>query len=200
MCWPISLVAATVEDPMSAHTLLYPGSLRVVYHPELFPAVMRVALDCLCGVRGPVVLTEEPPVEPLELDAVWDEPLERGWLSDSSGGEVASDGTPSSQRSSSASSTLRSAVLRPGCPSSTPASVFPFLPSLLSMLPEVLLCGGTAGRSWEALWAVVWVLVTWGASEGARPSRSDSSLLRPAPVIRDLLSLLVVMGCSPIHV
>ena len=113
MCWPVSLVAATTEDPVSAHTLLYPGSLRVVYHPELFPAVMRVALDCLCGVRGPVVLTEEPPAEPLELDALWDEPSERGWSTDSSGGEAASDATPSSLGSS-AGCTPRSAGPRPG--------------------------------------------------------------------------------------
>ena len=130
MCWPVSLVAAAAEDPVSVHTLLYPDSLRVAYHLELFPAVMRVALDCLCGVRGPVVLTEEPPVEPLELSAVWDEPLERGWLSDSSGGEAASDATASSPRSSSAGCTPWSAVLRPSCTPSSPASLVPPLPVL----------------------------------------------------------------------
>ena len=110
MCWPISLVAATAEDPGSTHTLLYPGSLRVVYHPELFPAVMRVALDCLCGVRGPAVLTEEPPVE---LDAAWDELPERGWSTDSSSSEAALDATPLSPGSS-AGCTPRSAGPRPG--------------------------------------------------------------------------------------
>ena len=193
MCWPVSLVAATAEDPASAHTLLYPGLLRVMYHPELFPAVLRVALDCLCGVRGPAVLTEEPPVEPFELDAAWDESPERGWSTDSSGGEAASDATPSS-RGSSAGGTPRSAVLRPGFTLPTPASAFPFLPSLSSLLPGVLLRGGTAARSWEALWVVVRVKVTLGTCEGARPSRSDFSWMHPAPVAPDLLSLLVVMG------
>ena len=99
---------------MSAHTLLYPCSLRVVYHPELFPAAMRVALDYLCGVRGPAVLTEEPPVEPLELEAEWDESPERGWSTDSSRGEAASDATPSSPGSSSAGRAPRSAGPRIG--------------------------------------------------------------------------------------
>ena len=179
MCWPVSLVAATAEDPVSAHTLLYPGLLRVVYHPELFPAVMRVALDCLCGVRGPAVLTKGPPVEPLELDAAWDEPLERGWLSDSSGGEVASDATPLSQRSSSAGCTPRSAVLRPGCTPSTPASAFPFLPFLSSMLPEVVLRGGTSGRSREALWAVVWVWSRWAPVRAPVPTSQTSPPFTP---------------------
>ena len=133
MCWPISLVAATAEDPVSAHTLLYPGSLRVVYHPELFPAVMRVALDCLCGVRGPVALTEELPAEPLGLDAAWGERPERGWSTDSTGGEAASDATPSSPGSSSAGCTPRSAGPRPGYTPPVPA---PSFPPLLSTLPR----------------------------------------------------------------
>ena len=114
MCWPVSLVTAIAEDPVSVHTLLYPGSLRVVYHPELFPAVMRAALDCLCGVRGPAVLTEELPVEPLDLDAVRGAPLEQGWSSNSldSAGEWAA--TPSSPGSSSVGCTPRSAGPRPG--------------------------------------------------------------------------------------
>ena len=141
MCWPISLVAATAEDPRSAHTLLYPGSLRVVYHPELFPAAMRVALDCLCGVRGPAVLTEEPPVEPLELEAAGDESPEGGWSTDSSGGGEASDATCSSPGSSSAGCAPRSAGPRARRTPPVPAPSFsPPLP----MLPGVLLSGFTA--------------------------------------------------------
>ena len=151
MCWPVSLVSATSEDPVSAHTLLYLGSLRVVYHPELFPAVMRAALDCLCGVKGPVVLTEELPVEPLGLDAVWSGPLERGWSSDSSDGVAVSDATPSSLGSSSAGCTPRSAGPRPSCTPPVPASSFPYLPSLLSTVPRELPRGGTDGGSRRAL-------------------------------------------------
>ena len=135
MCWPVSLVTATAEDPVSAHTLLYPGSLRVVYHPELFPAVMRAALDCLCGVRGPEVLTEELPVEPLELDAMRGASLEQGWSSDSldSAGEWAD--TPSSPGSSSVGCTPRSAGPRPSCTPPVLAPSLPFL-FLLPLLPR----------------------------------------------------------------
>ena len=125
MCWPVSLVTAIAEDPVSVHTLLYPGSLRVVYHPELFPAVMRAALDCLCGVRGPTVLTEELPAESLDLGAVRGEPLGQSWSSDSldSASEWAAE--PTSPGSSAVGCTPRSAgprpQLHPSCSRSFPS-------------------------------------------------------------------------------
>ena len=49
-CWPVSLVLPGAQGPGGVQVLVYPGLLEVLYHAEYFPAVMRVALDVLCGV------------------------------------------------------------------------------------------------------------------------------------------------------
>ena len=66
---------------------MYPGSLEVLYHAEYFPAVMRVALDVLCGVLVLAVahggdIEPDPALEELG----WGEVLGGEALSDSSSG------------------------------------------------------------------------------------------------------------------
>ena len=65
---------------------MYPGSLEVLYHAEYFPAVMRVALDVLCGVpvfgAAPGGDMGVPDPAPEELG--WEEVLGGEALSDSS--------------------------------------------------------------------------------------------------------------------